>query len=784
MHALSVLEFEAVQKMLAEHCETPMGSSFALALVPFFDEGRVWFEIERTSEADALLATDGISLSGVRDVSGAAKLASKGSVLEGAQLYQVGESLGTMRRAREVLEPKREVVPLLWQLGERFPVLSRLEDKLLNSLDGDGYVRDEASPELGSLRKKKVSVSQKILDRIQSYVSGRTRDLLNDAVYTQRDGRYVIPLKAENKGKIKGIVHDTSASGATVYVEPDDVVALGNELRQAEAAERAEVDRILRDLSERVGAEAASISDGLDAGSELDLIVSKARFGQAIKGTVPMRAQGAQVVLRNARHPMIPKEKCVPLSLELGSAGVPHGLDVLLITGPNTGGKTVAIKTVGLCVAMAQAGLMPPAELVRIGCFTQIWADIGDEQSLQQSLSTFSGHIKNIATALGQIKPGALVLLDEVGAGTDPAEGAALARALLLAFQKRGAKIMASTHYGELKLLASSSPGFLNASMEFDVKSLRPTYRLLIGVPGSSHAMKIAERYGIPSEVIQDATSGVSEEDLDVARVIERLALAQKQAQKAQGEADSLASRLRQVEQEAERKIAQAEEARRSVRERATEELEALLREIRIEASDIFDELKKNPTSAGIERARTRVKELQTVGSEFVEETRPQKRPEQPIRSGVAVTKGAMVRIGGLTQTGVVLDEPKGGQVLVQAGPLKMTCKLKDLSVISAPKAMTPKSRTGNMTVNKAMTASTEIHLRNMRAEDAQVELEKFIDEAVLGGLTSVRIVHGKGEGILRKLTQDALRKHREVRSFRDGEPEEGGAGVTIAVLK
>ena len=782
MHALRVIEFDTIRQLLAQNCDTSLGESHALALMPAFQEDLVWFEIGRTSEADTLLATEGMSLSGLRDVVGPAKLAAKGSVLEGAQLYQVGESLASMRRARDVLEPKKEHMPLLWQLADRLPVALRLEEKLLNSLDGDGYVRDEASTELSSLRKRKASVSQKILDRIQSYVSGRTRDLLSDAVYTQRDGRYVIPLKSENKGKIKGIVHDTSASGSTIYVEPEDVVALGNELRQAEAAERAEIDRILRDLSERVGAEAGAIADGIDAGGELDLVVAKARFGQASGGTVPQRLEGPRVILKGARHPLLERDKCIPLSLELGG-GEREVVDVLLITGPNTGGKTVAIKTVGLAVAMAQAGLMPPAETLKIGCFSQIWADIGDEQSLEQSLSTFSGHIKNIANALGEMKAGALVLLDEVGAGTDPAEGAALARALLLAFQERGARVMASTHYGELKLLASEADGFMNASMEFDLKSLKPTYRLMVGVPGSSHAMKIAERYGIPKAIIEEASKGAKDEDLDVAKIIERLATAQKQAQKAQSEADRLSSRLRQVEQEAERKIAQAEEARRSVRERATEELESLLREIRIEASDIFDELKKNPTQAGIDKAREKMKQLQSVGREFVEETRPAKRSEVRSQSPIAISKGSVVRIAGLSQTGVVLDDPKGGQVLVQAGPLKMTCKTKDLYVVEAPKP-TAKSRTGAMSVNKAMTASTEIHLRQMRAEDAQVELEKFMDEAVLAGISSVRIVHGKGEGILRKLVQQVLKRHREVRSYRDGEPEEGGAGVTIAVLK
>lgn len=780
MHALRVIEWESVQVLLAAECETPLGHDAARVILPKFSAIEVSFEIDRTAEADVLLARGPVSLSGLKDVAGPLRIAEKGGVIDGAVLYAVGSSLRAMRAVRDILEPNSTDMPLLWQLGVRFPELSRLEDKLLASLDGDGYVRDEASSELGTLRGKIGRVNQRILERIQSYVSGRTRELLSDAVVTQRDGRYVIPLKAENKGKIRGIVHDTSASGSTVYIEPEDVVALGSELRQAQAAERAEVERILRDLSERVGAESPAIRDGLDAAGELDLILAKARLGRTMGGCLPNKASGSSLKLVEARHPLIDRSVCVPLSLEIG-----EGTDVLLITGPNTGGKTVAIKTVGLCAAMAQCGMMPPARLIRIGCFSQFWADIGDEQSLQQSLSTFSGHVKNIAGALSALKPDSLVLLDEVGAGTDPAEGAALARALLLAFQAGGAKVMASTHYGELKLLAANSPGFMNASMEFDLKSLRPTYRLLVGVPGSSHAMKIAERYGVPSAVIEEASQGVTSADLDVANMIEKLATAQKQAQRAQSEADRLTARLRDVEQEAEAKIAKAEETRRNVRERAGEELEALLREIRIEATDIFDALKKDPSQAGFDKARQRLKQLQEVGQDFVRETKPQPVSRPAVSTPqLSFKKGTTVRIAGLGQTGIVLEDPKDGRVLVQAGALKMTCKTKDLEPLEVPPSKAPKAKTSSMAVSKAMSASTEIHLRNMRAEDAQIELDRFLDDAVLGGVPSVRIVHGKGEGILRKLTQDALRRHRDVRSFRSGEPEEGGEGVTIAFLK
>lgn len=775
---MRVLEFETVLEMLAERCDTPQGAASARASTPSFDPTVVWTELEKTREADSVLVADPLRMSGLHDVAGPLKLAEKDAVLDGASLYKVGESLQTMARARDVLHRHRESAPILWRLGERLPELPRVEGRLLASLDGDGYVRDEASSELASARKKKASAAQKTLERIQSYVSGKTRDLLSDTVYTVRDGRYVIPLKAEHKGKVKGIVHDTSASGSTVYVEPEDIVALGNELRQAEAMERAETERVLRELSQLVGREAPVIRDGLDAASDIDLALARARFGQESGGCLPERTEGPRIEVREGRHPMLPRETCVPVSLKLGGE-----TDVLLITGPNTGGKTVALKTVGLIVAMAQSGMMPLAKGVKFGCFKQIWADIGDEQSLEQSLSTFSGHVKNIAQALRSLVPGALVLLDEVGAGTDPDEGSSLARALLLAFQKEGAKVMASTHYGELKLLAANAPGFVNASMEFDEATLRPSYRLLVGVPGSSHALKIAERYGLPRGVLEEAQSGLSEQEADVAKMIERLQAAERRAVESTEEAERLATRLRSVEKEAESKIKKAEEARRSVRERATEELEALLREIRIEASDVFEALKKDPTQAGFDRARQRLKELQEVGQDFVRESKekPAERPVGPAAS--VIVRGASVRISGFTQTGTVLEDPKDGKVLVQAGALKLTCKLGDLTPV--PTSQGPiRARGGSVSLSKAMTARPEIHLRQMRAEDAGEELARFLDEAVLAGLSKVRIVHGKGEGVLRKVTHDLLKRHRDVRSYHEAEPEEGGAGVTVAVLK
>lgn len=785
MHALRVLEFAEVLEGLARECHTPMGQAEALNLLPAWRPEVVRTRQAQTSEAYDLLGKASVSLEGARDLIQTARLAQKGGTLDAATLHGVGVTMRVMRITRGMLTPRQAEFPELWSIARLFVDHERLESRILESVDGDGEVRNEASPHLATLRDRKARAAQRIHQRIQQYVSGRTRELLSDAVFTMRDGRYVIPLKAENRGKIKGIVHDTSGSGQTLYLEPEDVVQLGNQLREAEAAEREEVRRILAALSDKVGQVGEELADGVEALGRLDLVLAKARLGTAMRGCSPQIIEGHYVRLTAARHPLIDPQEVVPLSMELGGEG-PGMLDALLITGPNTGGKTVAIKCVGLCVAMAQSGMMPPAEEMKLGPFTQMWADIGDEQSLQQSLSTFSGHIKNISTALRQLQEGALVLLDEIGAGTDPEEGAALARALLLTFQARGARVMASTHYGELKIMAANAPGFLNAAMEFDSKTLRPTYRLMMGVPGSSHALKIAERYGIPTDVVDEARRGIAEEDLDIAKMIEKLELAQRLAQRAQSEADRMAAQLKKLEKDYEHKLQAAEEAKRSAKEKAAEDLQTALREIRLEAASVFEDLKAGADPRAVEKARQKLKDLQTVGEELRREMKPADRlPAQTLRPD-QLTKGCTVKVQGFGMIGNVLEEPKAGKVLVMLGSMKVNADLRKVQLVSGPP--TPdvhrSSSAHKLHLQRAMTVKTELNLRALRSEDAAEELDRFLDDAVLAGLATARVVHGKGEGILRKVVQEALRRHRGVKSHRLGDANEGGDGVTIVTLK
>lgn len=772
VRALRILEFQAIRDRLVSCCETEMGRVISDSIMPEFEEDAIWHSLEQTLEAYDLLGTSPPpSLSGVFDVRNAAKLAQKGSQLGGDQLYRTGVVLAAAASFQSYLESMDK--PHMSGFAAGLMPDAKLEGELLYSLDSDGSVLDQASSTLAELRQKKRSAQSKIVERIQAYTTGRYRDYLSDPIYTMRDGRYVIPLKADYKGKIKGIVHDTSATGSTVFLEPEDVLNASNLARQLEGQEKEEERRILKILSAKVGDMATGIISSVSHLGELDLIFGKARLGAEMRAGIPERVKGHFLSVKGGRHPALDREKVVPLDIEVGSGSS------VVITGPNTGGKTVAIKTVGLFVAMLQCGMLPPAYHCRFGHFSQIWADIGDEQSLEQSLSTFSAHLKNIASALNNLVPGALVLLDEVGAGTDPAEGAALARAFLLEFHDNGAAILASTHYGELKAFAFSTEGFRNASMEFDSKSLKPTYRLILGAAGASQALKIAERYGIDKRVVARAEESLSEQQKDVAEMLQNLENAQKQARVAQSEADRRAAELKELEAKAERKLKEAEDVRKRANERAHDAIESTLREIRIQADDILDNLKKQGGKQdSVQKARQDLRVLDDLGRGVSSKFKNQDKPQQADEKHV-FKKGDIVQVLGMQQNGTLMEDAIGRDVMVQLGAIKMKVDVRKLLPTNL-KPVAARSNHHQVGLAKTMSAKTEITLRNMRAEVAMQELERFIDDAILGNVPFVRVVHGKGEGILRQMTQDFLRKHKDVKSYRDGDATEGGQGVTV----
>ena len=776
VRALRILEFQSIRDRLVLGCQTEMGRTVAESIMPEFEEDAIWQLLDQTLEAYDLLGTSPPpSLSGVFDVRNAAKMAAKGSQLGGEQLYRIGTALAAtavFKSYLEVTEPKHLAVYTNLLLPD-----AKLEGELIYSLDSDGSVLDQASPALAEIRVKKRAAQAKIVERIQAYTTGRYRDYLSDPIYTMRDGRYVIPLKADHKGKIKGIVHDTSSTGSTVFLEPEDVLNAANAARQLEGQEVEEEKRILKVLSAKVGNVASGIVSSVTQLGDLDLIFGKARLAGDMRAGIPQRVSGHFLEIKGGRHPLLERDKVVPLDIEVAAGSS------VVITGPNTGGKTVAIKAVGLFIAMLQCGMLPPAYHCRFGHFTQIWADIGDEQSLEQSLSTFSAHLKNIASALNNLQKGAIVLLDEVGAGTDPAEGAALARAFLMEFHEGGAAVLASTHYGELKAFAFSMEGFRNASMEFDSKSLKPTYRLILGAAGASQALKIAERYGIDRRVIARAEEELSEQHKDVAEMLHNLENAQKQARIAQSEADKRTAELRELEATAERKLREAEDIRKRANERAHDAIESTLREIRIQSDDIIENLKKQGVKQDtLQKARGDLRALDELGKGVSAQFKGQNKPQLATEKH-AFKKGDIVQVLGMQQNGTLLEDGLGKDVMVQLGAIKMKIDVRKLLPTNLTHKASGSSRQG-VNLAKTMSAKTEITLRNKRAEDALQELERFIDDAILGNVPFVRVVHGKGEGILRQITQDFLRKHKDVKSYRDGDATEGGQGVTVVNFK
>lgn len=776
-HALRVVEFHEVLKALVAHCETEAGAVRAEEIIPAIKREIVESQLRETGEAKSLYDRDAPpSLGLLRDVSGPVEGSGRGLTLSGETLFRILESLMTARKFRDYLVTRKESAPTLAMRAMQIPSLAPLEREIDDKIGPDGTVRDHASPELAKLRGRIATLSNRIVERMQA-LSNKLRESLSDVIVTQRSGRWCLPVRADFKGRVKGLVHDTSASGQTLYIEPEEIVNMGNQLREVEAAARFEEERILRALSDQVGKSAAAILAGLEACVALDVVFAKARLAVEWNAVEPTVRDKPELTLRQARHPLIDPEVVVPTDLEVG-----RSFQALLITGPNTGGKTVSMKLAGLCVAMAQSGMHVPAVEASLGVFPQLWADIGDEQSLQQSLSTFSAHLRNIQRMIAGVRTGALVLLDEIGAGTDPAEGAALAKAILMRLVKSGALVICSTHYGELKAFAYNTPGMQNAAMEFDIQSLRPTYRLKVGAPGASHALTIAERFGIPKDVLDDARSGLSEAQQDIIKMLDKLEQAQQDAERAKRESDEQAAALRRERSQLDKRLAQTEDARSKARDDVRDQLDEVRREIRDEAEKLFAALKN---AQGVTKETHKIREelrvLDTLAAEYTEEVAPVEK-STPRAEGLRV--GDMVRVIGYGTPGKLLSDPANERVQVQIGLLKMTVDVGELEAIEPAKDKRKAQPTSRLSLERAMQISPEVHLRLKRAEDAMAELEKYLDDAVFAGLDRVRVVHGKGTGTLRKLAQEMLRKHPSVAAYRLGEEGEGGTGVTIVELK
>lgn len=794
--ALHILEFDKILNKLAEYTGNDAVKQRILNLMPAtaLDEAKAMQQ--QTSEAVALILRYGEPQNmTVPHVVSSLRRCAMGAVLSPKELLDVARVLNIARGVKRYLgSADTEEFPVLGALEQSLTAVKPLEEQLYMCILSEEEIADGASGELSSIRRKMRNMQGKIKDMLDAMIrSSRYQKYLQDPIVTMRGDRYVIPVRAEYRAEVPGVVHDTSSSGATLFVEPMSVVNANNEIRDLRAKEQAEIERILAALSAEVSEYQSEVEADYEALCELDFIFCKGKLSVSMGASEPVLNDKGHVYLKKARHPLIARRSVVANDIYLGG-----DFDTLVITGPNTGGKTVTLKTLGLFCLMAAAGLHIPAnDNSSVAVFDSIWADIGDEQSIEQSLSTFSSHMKNIVNIVNKAGKNSLVLFDELGAGTDPVEGAALAVSVLEFLRLAGANTAATTHYSELKLYALSTPGVCNASCEFDVKTLQPTYKLLIGVPGKSNAFAISQRLGLDERIIERARSLMSEDNVRFEDLItdlhESKRVAEDEAQKAQRlrrEADELKEKIEEQKQT-------LEQRRQKLLDEARREAKRIILDAKDESAKVIkelNELKKSVQSENfgktIEEARAKLRAKESgIDESFSGTIKPKTQQNAP----KAVKKGDKVEIVSLGQIGeVIKPQDADGNVSVQAGLLKINVKLADLRLVTKlPKETQTKERKRKEQqpsfvgyVSRKAGVKTEVDLRGMTLEEALLDADRFLDDAYMAGLNQVSIIHGKGTGVLRAGISDLLKRHRLVKSFRLGRYGEGETGVTIVELK
>ena len=777
------LELDKILEMVAEECSSQDGAQLARELEPVHTAAEAQWLLGETDAAFVAMAKYGApSFYGMKNVTNPLRRAQAGGGLGLRELLDIGATLRTIRGLTQWWGKSGNVTTAL---TPRFEVLAPnkyLEEKIFTCIVNEEEVADNASPALASIRRKIRAASQRVRDQLDKLIHSQAHQKhLQESIVTQRGGRYVVPVKAEFRGEVPGLVHDTSASGATVFVEPMSVVEANNEIRVLRSDEQDEITRILLELSGEAGSFADSIIESYHYAVELDLIFAKAQVAYKMKAVVPQVGEDGKIALHAARHPLIAKEKVVPTDITLGVE-----FDTLIITGPNTGGKTVALKTIGLLTLMAMCGLMIPAgEGSRVAVFRHILADIGDEQSIEQSLSTFSSHMVNIIHIFEVADNSSLILLDELGAGTDPVEGAALAEAIIQELRGRGVRLACTTHYAELKAYAIQTPGVENGSCEFDVATLRPTYRLLIGVPGKSNAFAITQRLGMDTAIVDRARELVSREGNAFEQVVGRL---EEDRRKMEDELEALRASAAQAKANAEASQRLKDEAEAQAKkeiDRARQEAAQIVQKTRQRADALVGELEelrrqKNKQLSAEQKARLRsgLKELESSSDPV-----HQRRDDNYVLPRPLVV-GDEVLLYDIDKEATVLELPKDGTVLVQAGIIKTRVPLENVRLLSK-RQLKKKNPTRTVTKNVSTPeTSSSLDLRGQTVEEALMEVDNFLDRASRMHLSQVTIIHGKGTGALRTAVQQHLRRCSQVKSFRLGTYGEGESGVTIAELK
>lgn len=783
------LELGAVLEMLGNEASSDDAKDAAVSLNPVNDLSQAQFLLSQTEDAFSLIARfGGPSFSGLNNVNNAVSRAAAGGELNTAELLKIGSTLRAVRSLYEWYGHCSGVSTSLDTLFDSITVNKYLEEKIFSVIVSEEEIADRASDELYEIRRKIRAKSNSVREKLDSIIhSTHYQKFLQEPIVTQRSGRYVVPVKAEHRADVPGLVHDMSSSGATVFIEPVSVVDANNEIKILESREREEIKRILYELSLEAGNFSESIKHSYESSVQIDLIFAKARLAYKMKATMPLLNKDGKILLKKARHPLLDAHSVVPVDISLGGE-----FDTLVITGPNTGGKTVSIKTIGLLSLMAMCGLLiPAADRSEIAVFDNILVDVGDEQSIQQNLSTFSAHMVNIIDIMKQAGANSLVLIDELGAGTDPVEGAALAVAIIEKLRSKGAKIAATTHYAELKAYALETPGVMNGSCEFDVDTLRPTYRLLIGVPGRSNAFAISEHLGMEKSVIDEAKRLVNNETKSFEAVLQKLEETRRELEKEKEKAQRATEAADRMRRKAQSEKDRAAQLRDNELEKAKREAEKIIASAKRQSSDFLlhlEQLKKEADSNNAtETARKTRREIKNRLGEMEDTVNPRKLADEwdeDYKLPRPVVPGDAVVIRSIGE-GEVLEVNKNN-VLVKSGMLKTRVKMSDLRLIK--KKEPPKQSKPSLLYRTSSKAdsdiSTEIDLRGKTVDEALHDLSLFIDKCVLLNLHEIRIIHGKGTGALRAAVQEDLRRHPNIADYRLGVYGEGENGVTIAHLK
>lgn len=787
--ALKTLEYYKIIDMLEAFATSSIGKNKCRQLRPLDNLTEIETMQQETADALSRIYQKGsLSFSGVKDVRGSLKRLEIGSTLGIGELLAIRSLLENASRAKAYSrrETENEHTDSLDNMFELIEPLSPLAAEIGRCILSEDEISDDASTGLRQVRRSMKLTNDKIHTQLSSFVSGNSRTYLQDAVVTMRNGRYCIPVKSEYKSQVPGMIHDQSSTGSTIFVEPMTIVRLNNEMRELEIQEQKEIEMILSNLSQLAAENLDAIFDDVKLLSELDFIFARAQLAKSQNATEPRFNRDRIIDIKKARHPLIDKHKVVPIDIRIGET-----FDLLIVTGPNTGGKTVSLKTVGLLTLMGQSGLHIPAfDNSRLSVFREVYADIGDEQSIEQSLSTFSSHMTNVVRFMETADSDSLVLFDELGAGTDPTEGAALAIAILSTLHDRGIRAMATTHYSELKVYALSTPGVENASCEFDVETLRPTYRLLIGVPGKSNAFAISQKLGLPLSIIDRAKEQISQEDETFEDVLSSLEESRKTIESEREELASYKEEIKTLKEQLEEKQDKLDQRKERIITEANEEAHRILREAKDYADQtmrIFNKVGKDSMSAKeLEKHRSDLRKKMDKAGKKVALKTPQKQKSTLRPQDLSL--GDSVKVMSLNVKGTVSSKPDSkGMLFVQMGILRSKVHISDLQLIDEPVITGPaltRTGAGKIKMNKSASVRTEINLLGKTVDEAVSELDKYLDDAYLAHLSSVRIVHGKGTGALRKGVHNYLKRLKYVQDFHLAEFGEGDAGVTIVEFK